>query len=260
MSKVISLASYGLRSRGERIAEFLRAFRRGPILFDLAEDFEVFLRSYIREEISEEELWNGYRMLTGAPEAFIRASMRALEPIVRALRGFKERASQVHCYQRLSSVVESYRIAERIVLLQLRSKIRGKVDVGEWRKVLSEEASCAERFWGEALEAILEKIGDNPVSALLYDGDIGELKLELERRGISLEIFPLGRYWKTPLDVLRSMMRRGDVSDEEIEACIRRHADYLSLVIRSRDLEEAHERWSSHMESRISRPAEGAQG
>lgn len=251
------MATYGLRSRAQRIAEFLRAFREGPILFDLAEDFEGFLRDYIRGEISEAELWDNYRMLTGAQEAFVRASMRAVEPIIRALRGLKERAAQVHCYQSLRSIVESYRISERMVLLQLRSRIRGKVDVGEWKRILLAEAGCAERFWEDALEAITEKIKGHRVGAMLYDGDLGELKRGLEQEGISLEVLPLGRYWRSPLDVLRAMMRRGEVGDEVIEMCVRRHMEYLSLVIRSKDLDEAHERWTEEMEARGSRSIGG---
>ncbi len=243
------MATYGLRSRGQRIAEFLRAFWEGPILFDLAEDFEGFLRDYIRGEISEAELWDGYRMLTGAQEAFVRASTMAVEPIIRALRGIRERAAQVHCYQSLSSVVESYKIAEKIVLLQFRSKVRGKVDVGEWRRVLLAEAKCAERFWSETLDAIVEKIKGYRLGAVLYDGDLGELKRGLEGKGIPLEVLPLGRYWRTPLDVLRAMMRRREVGDEEIELCVRRQMDYLNLVIRSEDLDEAHERWTEEMEA-----------
>ncbi|MEM3574344.1 MAG: hypothetical protein QXQ76_01180 [Candidatus Bathyarchaeia archaeon] len=258
MSKVISLAPYGLRSRSQRIAEFLRTFREGPILFDLAEDFEGFLRDYIKGEISEAELWDSYRILTGAQEAFVRASMRAVEPIIRALRGFRERAAQVHCYQSLESVVESYRVAERIVLLQLRSKVRGKVDVSEWKRALLAEAKCAERFWSETLDAIMEKIKGHRLSAMLYDGDLGELKRGLEREGVSLEALPLGRYWRTSLDVLRAMMRRRDVGDEEIELCVKRHMDYLNLVLRSEDLDEAHERWTEEMEALESRSVGGS--
>ena len=239
------MAPRGLRSRGRMIAGFLRAFEEGPILFDLAEDFEGFLRDYIRGEISEAELWDGYRILTGAQEAFIRASMRAMEPIIRSLRGSRERAERIHCYQHLPSVVESYRIAEMVALLQLRSKVRGKVEVDKWRKALSSEAECAERAWDEALEAISEKTKGHRRSALLYDGDLGWLRLGLERRGISLKALPMGRYWKTPLDTLRSMMRRREVGDEEIEICVRRHMEYLNLVLRSGDLDEAHEKWAS---------------
>ena len=70
----------------------------------------------------------------------------------------------------------------------------------------------------------------------------------MEAKGFIVEPIYFHLYWRSPIDVLRTIISvRGldAVSDEVILHCVKGQLKYLDYVLLSEDLDVAHEKWTS---------------
>jgi len=247
-NRIFLLILTGLRKAAERAVEWMSRKRFGSVFLDLPEDLTPYVREYMYGRMSQQDLWKNYAYLTGLQQPFVNASRNGVEPILNALPWLKGRMPELeaYCYQDLESHMESCRLSEKVLLMEAVGRVRGKIDVEEWRRILNQELVCVTVGWTRALENIVEVARGVPENVVLYSGFTRPIKERLEEDGFEVKSVYLQHYWRSPLDVLRAMAwLRGveNVSCGLILECVKRHLKYLDYVIFSEDLDTAHARW-----------------
>jgi hypothetical protein len=138
--------------------------------------------------------------------------------------------------------------AEKLLLLQIRERLRRQIRVEEWRKLLLEELESSKTSWKSSIENLVEKANGQDRDVVMYVGLFGPLRDHLVDHGFSVSLVKSEEYWRSPIEVLRTLMwLKGPdhVSDEEIERCVREQMRYLDLVLSCESLDIAHEKWSA---------------
>lgn len=243
MPEIAALLTLGFKRAYERAVEWLKKARYRSILIDLPEDFEPFLRTYMKGECGLEEVWRHYRYLTGLSQPFVDSLRYQMDPLFEYLSR-ETPPEEAYCYHDLSFHVESFKLAEEILLLEYRQRVASGVKAEDWRRILLKEAERSREALERVRENIKEKVKDRGLNVMLYGGYLNALMETLKKDGYSIRVVCLRDYWKSPLDVLRTMFARREVSDEELMKCVKEQMKYLDLVISHRNVDEAHEKWS----------------
>ena len=100
--------------------------------------------------------------------------------------------------------------------------------------------------WRRASDRIIEEAEETAGNIILYGGYLESIE-QLKRPNNEVEIMLLEEYWKSPLDILRTILSKhgfDNVPDREIERYLELHKRYLDLVIKSKNVDEAHEEWT----------------
>ena len=247
-NRIFLITLTGLREAAERAVVWMSGKSFESIFLDLPEDLSPYVRAYMDGNMTQQKLWKNYAYLTGLQQPFVNALRYGVEPILNALPRLKDRKPRLeaYCYQDLKSHMESCSLSEKVLLMETVGRVRGKVDVEEWRRVLNQELECVTVGLTRALENIVEGARENPENVVLYSGFTRLFKKRLEEDGFQVKPIHLQHYWRPPLDVLRAIAwLRGveNVSSDLILGCVKSHLRYLDYVISSEDIDTAHARW-----------------
>jgi hypothetical protein len=247
MSNVTVLPVLGDKRSIKNATRWLERSQYDALLVSMPEELENFVRSYVRGDISEDELWNSYRILTGAPDPLVNSIRSKFKPLTEYLRNETERDVDVYCYDDLTSHVKSGQYAERILLLSYRGRVCRDLDLDTWRRLLLEELRTMRSAWKRSVENLVEKVVANFENMVFYEGLIGPLVKQLRRFELSVKVARAPTYWRSPLDALRvAAWLKGEsyLTDENIRTAVEQHMKYLETVILSRDMDESDEKWS----------------
>jgi hypothetical protein len=256
MSTIIALIHSRFMKGAESAAAWLEGNSYESLFLALPIDLEKFLNSYTDGELSGEDLWRSYRYLTGVQLPFINALRYSIDPIITVLPKLRHKMPEpeIHCYQDTEGCIEATKLTERVVLLESRGRMGGRIDVGAWRALLHYELD----FEIFESQRSLENIAENAVSysrnVVLSQGMGKSFRSYMEARGFNVEAIYLKHYWRSPLEVLRVMARtRGidNLSDEVIANCIQDQLRYLEYILHSKNLDAAHEKWTMEVQPNL---------
>jgi hypothetical protein len=250
MALVSALILTRFRETAEKAAAWLTKERYQALFLDLPEDLTTFVREYMDKGMPQERLWGSYGYLTGLQEPFINALRFQMDSIVNALPGLRRVMPmlKVYCCQDVECHIESNRLAERLLLLATRERVRKTMKLGEWRRLLADEVEHAARGVGRMVENVVDRTTIQERNVVLYGGLIKPLKDCLEAKGFTVKAIYFQRYWRNPLDVLRIRSWANgvdNISDKVIMRCVRNYLCYLDYVFSSEDLDAAHVKWTS---------------
>jgi hypothetical protein len=260
VSMVSALILTQFRKTAERIARWLSKKRYQALFFDLPEDLTPFIRRYVNEEIPLEELWRSYSYLTGLQEPFINALRYTLNPIINVLIQLKHRIPrlEVYCYADLESHLEASRFSERLLLLETGERVRRRIKLNAWRELLRDELELSTMELRWMVQNITEEAEKHSRNAVLYGGMVKPFKVNMEDKGFKVEPIYLQRYWRSPLEVLRTILwvqGIDDVPDEVIVNCVKCHLKYLDYVLSSEYIDTAHGNWTVETQPNIPQKA-----
>lgn len=249
-STVFVLHFAKFRVAAEKIGRWLRSARCRALFLDLPQDVSPFLRAYRDGTLSQERLWQSYRLLTGVKAPFINALRYTLEPVLDQLPLLNRRLPDlaVYGYQDLDGHLQAARLAERLLLLETRERVRRAICIPEWRTLLSAERTFAAERLERVVASIAETAGRHAGSAVLYGGCISRFKHRLEAEGFSVHPVYLHRYWRSPLGALRTLLGIHGINstpDRVIRHGVAGHLRYLDYVLTSADADVAHHAWVS---------------
>jgi len=245
MTKLTILLTLGFKKAYERTSNWLRDMQWGSIFLDLPTESEPFLNAYVEEKLDESEFWGNFILLTGLAKPFIYSLKLRFNPILKCIKATWADEREIHCYNDLGSYVREKKILEKILFLELRYRLTKKLDLKEWKKTLLKERETKEDSWLSAADRILEE--SKPSENIILYGGYPKSTNYLKRPGNKIEIVLLDNYWKSPLDILRTLLWKygfDDISDEKFERYLKLQKRYLDLVINSKDVDEAHEKWT----------------
>jgi len=222
--------------------------KHDAILLGLPQDLEHFVQAYVQGDISEDELWKSYRLMTGLLRPVADSLRSKLKPLFSYLPTVaRKRDAEIYCYDDLATHIQSGKSAERILLLSYRAKVRSNIDLEEWRQILVEELRIGKTAWKRSLENLVEKTIPNVENAIFYEGLLGPLVKHLKDSGVSVKAVHMSTYWCAPLDALRTAASwKGEtyLTKENIRKAVELHMKYLGTVISSSDLDESERRWA----------------
>ncbi|MEM4983134.1 MAG: hypothetical protein QXK73_06060 [Candidatus Bathyarchaeia archaeon] len=177
------------------------------------------------------------------------------KPIFLAIRGLKLKKSdlKIICYRESAFENLSTGIAEEIATLILRVSITGKVDVNEWRSIISKVISGFSILISNECNYILETWIENcreRKTICFLDYPAKRLVKRARELGIRATLrCVLTPYIFTPLEVLlrefiMASERRFYISNARIEKLIRMHTEFIRNYILTSDCyDEAYFRW-----------------
>jgi len=258
MSTVSALILTRFRETTERVTVWLTKKRYQALFLDLPQDLTTFVRRYVDEEIPLEEFWSSYGYLTGLQEPFVNALRYTLNPILNVLTQLRNRMPGliVYCYEDLGCHIEDSRLSERLLLLETGERVRRRIKLRAWRDLLRDEYELAAVGLRGMVENIVEEAGKHSRNTILYGGLVKPFKCSMEARGFKVEPIYLQHYWRSPLEVLRTILwvqGVDDVPDEVIMRCIKCHLNYLDFVLSSKDIDTAHGNWTSETRPHVPR-------
>lgn len=256
LPEIAALLTLGFKRAYERAVEWLKKVEYKSVLIDLPEDFEPFLRTYLEGECELEEAWRSLRYLTGLHQPFINSLRYQMDPLFEYLSKSGAHPEEICCYQDLSFHVESFKIAEKVLLLEFRQRAVNEIKIENWKRLLLREAEHSKGAWRLMWENIKEKVKDEGLNVLLYGGYISNLRNMMREESYSIRIICLKDYWKSPLDVLRTIFAHRQVNEEELIKCLKEQMKYIDLVISNKNIDEAHEKWNDMISMRLSIPQE----
>jgi hypothetical protein len=253
MALISALILTRFRETAEKAAAWLTKERYQALFLDLPEDFTMFVREYMDKGMPQERLWGSYGYLTGLQEPFINALRFQMDPVFNVLPGLRRLMPmlKVYCYQDLECQIEANRLSERLLLLATRERVRRKIRLEEWRRLLADELELAALGLGRIVDNVVEGAGMHWRDVVLYGGLVKPFKDCMEAKGFKVKPIYLQRYWQNPLDVLRIVSWAhgvNNVPDEVIMRCVRTYLSYLDYVLSSEDLDAAHAKWTSEIQ------------
>jgi len=243
--KLTVVVTLGFRKAHEKAANWLKQNPWNSLFLGLPVESEPFVEAYAQQKVDNEEFWSSITLLTGHSKPVINSLKLRFQPVLDSVRDTYAADREICCFQDLKSYVEENKIQERILLLQFRHRATGKLDLNAWKDALIEEIEASEESWRRATNRILEVV-ETAANVMLHGGYLKSTE-QLKRPNSEVEIVLLEEYWKSPLDILRTILWKhgfDNVSDKVIERYLKLQKRYLDLVIKSKDVDQAHEEWT----------------
>ncbi len=217
MREVHVLSMLNTSRSASRAAAWLRENRPTELFLELPPACEDYLRVADYTEALNLMVEDG--LLT--PEE---AGMLRLEPLLRAAEGCR-----IHCYLDPLHQLAKREFLQDVLLLSLRARVSGRVDVERWRSAAGRLLKAEERAGEREAAYIASKCTRRGACINLSESACRVL----ERRGIPVRTHVLAEASK-PVDILLGLLRKersgSSVPDEELERCIRAHLRFLELV------------------------------
>ncbi|MBS7641202.1 MAG: hypothetical protein QXJ19_06865 [Candidatus Bathyarchaeia archaeon] len=242
-----------LRAASERAASLLKSINYDVLYLNVPHELswlvnELALGAPYENFIEEIERLNILR------ESIVSWEYR-FKPIFLAIRGLKSRrpGSEIICYR--SSVLENQliRVAEEVAAMILRVNISGKVDVEEWRRILSEITLQNSKLINDESSYIFEtwiRFHRGRRAICILDYPARSLVSKARRLGIRAALrYIYTPYYFTPLELLVRELaiaeeRKLNISDERVRKLVKMHAEFIrNYILTSADYDEAYFKW-----------------
>ena len=174
----------------------------------------------------------------------VEAWLKDSKPILQKLKEMGDKIL-TYCYKDPVSFEQGVRTSHNILLLTLRGRIRGKVEVEKWLEQLKweiEETEKALEREGETMESEAEDY-DKSICISGFEGKYLRKKLsEKFKTWIKYVDQP---YAFTPLEILRrKLTTQGEVSEEEARELIEEHIRFIHDYVLTNELDEAYLKWA----------------
>lgn len=218
----------------------------------LPEEMNESVRSFLVNEMEEDELWNEYKILTEANEPLTRFLKNLFSPIINSLKvRFKRSKFDIYCYHNATIHAENAIISEEQLLLEFRCKTTGRLFLDEWRQLLKRIVEGNEEKDRENHKRLIILLSryHKPV-ILTQDVSIRFLKEELIDWKVKAEY--TYHYWRSPMEQLLvySMIHGVDIiKKEDLEKVIKQQIDYIDLILAEENVDIAHEKWTEKISS-----------
>jgi len=233
------------------------------ILFELPDialvevpiEMQGIMQEFLDFDRSLDQFWLHYERATSLAGPFVRAARYSCDHFLLELRKAKlvKPELKVACYGSVEDERDRTRLSEKLLTLELRSKI-SRINVKEWRGYLAEELQSSQSSFKSAHDRLICRLRGGLKKAILWCGSASPIVNVLRKDGFQLQIRYATTYLKPPLVTLLAVARiRGldNITDREIETGIDMHLKYFNLVISSENLDAAHKRWEDMVRSTV---------
>jgi hypothetical protein len=214
------------------------------------------LQRFIEYDRTIDEFWSDYERDTALAGPFVRAARYSWEQFLPELRKARlvKPELKVGCYGSVQEEQEHARRSEKLLALELRSKI-SNADLSEGRKYMAEELLFSRSRFERTYDRLVDRLrGELNKKAVVWGGSASPIVSALRNDDRSLQVRYVVSYLKPPLEALLALARihgLDNITDRAIETGVKMHLQYLSLVIFGENLDLAHRRWEEMVRSTI---------
>ena len=241
------ILSPNLRTSSMKVSRLLKGIGGGyrTLLLNLPWEMEEIVTELASERLSYDEFLHEARRRRLIPEPF-GSWEYALKPILDALNPLSRTYPDLRmcCYGRSESEFALMSASVRVMSLTLRTMVTGDVELDEWRDVLLRSLDVDR----EVREAEVRAIGESVKDSSICVSDLGGRGFKRRLKGAGLEVtvhYVEKPFHFTPLMILKRRMARGSVRDEDVEALIRRHVEYVrGFIYRFDNRDRAYYEWA----------------
>lgn len=247
MNGAILILAPKLREAMRKAGELVSFELPDQALVEIPIEIQAIVGRFLDFDRSLDQFWSDYARVTGLAEPFVRAARYSWDDFLLELRKAKlvKPELQVACYGSLQDEKDRSRLSEKLLALELRSKI-SRIDVKEWRGYLAEELLSSESSFENAHDHFVGLLRGGLKTAILWCASASPIVNFLRQSSCPFRVHYVMTYLKPPLTVLLNVARvRGlnNITDREIETGVKMHLQYLDHVISSQNLDAAHKRW-----------------
>lgn len=225
-------------------------------LVEIPIEIQRNLQRFLEYDRTIDQFWSDYERETTLAGPFVRAAKYSWEQFLLELRKatLVKPELKVGCYSSVQDEQERARRSEKLLALELRSKI-SNVGLGEWREYMAEELLCSRSRFERTYDRLVDRLrGELRKKAVVWCGFASPIVSVLRKDNCSPQVRYVVSYLKPPLEALLALARiRGldSITDRTIESGVKMHLQYLSLVISGENLDVAHRRWEEMVRSTI---------
>ncbi|MEM0079696.1 MAG: hypothetical protein QXK95_00910 [Nitrososphaerota archaeon] len=226
-----------LRAARECLENICR-LRAQSILFNLPDCIEESLVSLSRGEISYDQFLKVLEEKLPYPSS---AWIKEYEPIIKELCNVS-RDIDIYCYMDSQTLKEHVETSMDIALLTLKSIVSEKIDIDSWLHILKKMVTREEYL--RSFRKIL-RVCNSYDRVLCVSGFEGKyLKKKLSEEDVYSWVKYLGQpYHFTPLEILKKILLRREVSKDIVEKLVREHIKFIREYVYYMPYIEAVERW-----------------
>jgi hypothetical protein len=208
------------------------------------EGLEPYIKAYGRGRISYEDFIDGVRGSGLIPEP-IGSWLYTFEPILMGLSQIlkQNKSLEIFCYKDAEELERASRLSSEITLLTYRSNVSGRINVDDWIRTISEYMVGREDALSREAQRIIAMTGDS--GNIVLSGLGGKELKRLLSGPLNIQIQCVEKFYHfTPIEILQTVIVRGDVDRCYIESLVRCHLEYVnSYVLRSWNRDLAYYRW-----------------
>ena len=251
MNCTILILAPKLREAMRKAGKLLSFDPPGLALVEIPIETEGMVQGFLNFDRSLDEFWSGYEKTTGVAAPFVQAVRYSWDAFLFELRKAKlaKPELKVACYGSAQDERDRTRLSEKLLALELRSKI-SRIDVKEWRGYLAEELLSSQLSFEGACDRLVGKLRGRLKKSILWCGSASPIATVLRKNGYQPRVRYMVTYLKPPLNALLAVARiRGldNITDREITTGVAIHLQYLDHVISADNLDAAHRRWEDRV-------------
>jgi hypothetical protein len=240
-----------LREAMSKAGRLIWAELPDSVFVEIPMEMQATLQGLLNFDRSLDQFWSRYQSAIDLSEPFVRAARYSWDGFLLELRKGKlvKPELKVACFGSVQDEKERTKFSEKILALELRSKI-SRIDLNEWRGYLAEELLSSESSFKGVCDQLIDRLQGGLKKAVLWCGSANPIVNVLRKNGCPLQVRYAVTYLKPPMVALLAVARiRGldKITDREIETCVRMHFQYLDCVISSENLDAAHRRWEDSL-------------
>jgi hypothetical protein len=238
-----------LREAMRKAGELVSSELPDLMLVEIPVEMQGVLQDFLNFDRSLDQFWSEYERGAGLTGPFVRATRYSWDHFLLALRKAKlvKPELEVACYGSVQDERDRTRLSEKLLALELRSKI-SRIDVKDWRGYIAEDLLSSQSSFENAYSRVVGWLRGGRKKAVLWCGSASPIVNVLRKNGYPLQVRYVMAYVKPPLTALLAVARihgLDNITDREIEAGVKMHLQYLDLVISSENLDAAHRRWEN---------------
>lgn len=251
------VATPKLRSSKVKAIEHLRKRKYDGLFLPLPRDLDGFLKD-LSEGLPYTYVLSRLRASKLIPEP-VGAWEYSVEPYLKVLSQIRRNNPniKIYCYGDQLYSHFSMENAVETSLLTLRSSVTGKIDVEKWRRLVEKDMEIATDALRREADFIASHSGRHENCMCISGLTGGYIANLLREEGYKVETKYLDLpYYLTPLDILKSEARRGDITTDRIRELVSLHIDYIKkYVLLSKDPDEAYYKWVYEQAVKLNTPA-----
>jgi len=123
--------------------------------------------------------------------------------------------------------------------------VTGKIEVDRWLRIIKDSIAYSRAAVEKEAEKIADLSKSYERSLCLSDFTAKRIKKKLEEQGVDFWIRYLGQpYHFTPLEILKRIMAKREITRQEAEALIKEHIRFIQEYVYRKPFPQAVDEWS----------------
>jgi hypothetical protein len=227
MNCIILILAPKLREAMRKAGELVSFELPDLVLVEIPREMQGIVEGFLDFDRSLDRVWSDYEKATGLAGPFVRATRYSWDVFLLELRKAKlvKPELRVACFGSLQDENDRSRLSEKLLILELRSKI-SRIDVNGWRGYLMDELRSSQSSFTSVHDRLNDRLTGGLKKVVHWCGSASPIVNVLRKNECPLQVRYVITYLKPPLAMLLAVARiRGldNITDRQIETGVKMH-------------------------------------